>query len=193
MRSSGENVIPISLVEKLINLFVGLLAGFLTFSENVGSPFDQVAELLSGREVIMKRNLNTQKEIKRMIATGVLLLVIFTFLEGCSNANFGYLTPSREVTKAFKTNRVFTDFRYYYLARGSRLYVIVGIHSSYELGPSSWKEVDLTTTRLNELIKRMEARPGHHPQPPFGSLILSPTGKQIGVWYSSIDTLIGPL
>lgn len=135
----------------------------------------------------MKINLNAKKEIERMIATGALLLIILTAPEGCSNANFGHLTRNREVTKAFKTKRIFTDYRYYYRGSSSRPYVIVGIHSSYKLRPSSWKEIDLTTTGLNELIDRMEVRYGYLPS---GSLILSPTGKQIGVWYSSIDWAI---
>jgi hypothetical protein len=58
----------------------------------------------------MKINLNAQKDIERMIAAGVLFLIIFTAFEGCSTVNYGHLTQSREVTKAFLTNRVFTDY-----------------------------------------------------------------------------------
>jgi hypothetical protein len=53
----------------------------------------------------------------------------------------------------------------------------------YGLGRSSWKEVDIITTKLNEWNRRMELRYGFLPP---GFLILDPKDRPVGVWCSSI-------
>jgi hypothetical protein len=129
-------------------------------------------------------NLSRFNEMAWRFAAGTILTTTLILLAGCSTANYGNLKRSREVTLAFRSGQVFPDYRYYYRGWGSRPYAIVGIHRNYDLGPSSWKEIDLTATKLNEWIRRMELRYGYLPR---GFLILDPTGKPVGVWYSSIE------
>ena len=132
----------------------------------------------------IKKLKETKKEMVSIALIGILILITVALAAGCATAEYGHLRRSREVKKAFETNRVFSDYRYYYRGWSSRPYVIVGIQSGYALKPDSWKEFDIKATKLNELVKRMEIRYGYYAK---GYLILNSKRQQIGVWYSSID------
>jgi hypothetical protein len=123
--------------------------------------------------------------MKIKIRLGALLLVLTVVFSGCSTANYGQLRLSKEVEKTFLNAVVLTDHKYYYSGGYYKPRAILAIHNSYTLRTRLWKEVDLDSERLKNWILLMtDLLPGYSFRT-FGSRVLDPEGKQVGIWYSA--------
>lgn len=112
-----------------------------------------------------------------------LLVSLAAVFSGCS-ANYGRLKLSKEVEKTFENAVVLSDHKYYYSGGDFRPRAILAIHNSYKLKTSLWKEVDLDPEQLRKWILFMTEFRGYNFRT-FGSRVLDPEGKQVGIWYSA--------
>jgi hypothetical protein len=106
-------------------------------------------------------------------------------ISGCFE-NYGRLKRNPEVTKAFKTNQVENDYRYYFYGRSNQPYVVVGIDREYHMESYMWREVDHTTDKFKDMIYWIWADITYYYNPEMGADILDPGGKKVGLWYSGI-------
>jgi len=112
-------------------------------------------------------------------------LILSAMISGCFE-NYGRLKRNPEVTKAFKTNQVEQDYRYYYLGRSNQPYVIVGIDRTYHMKSIMWREVDHNSEKFTEMIYWIWDDILYAPYYGKGAEILDPQGKKVGLWYSGI-------
>jgi hypothetical protein len=116
------------------------------------------------------------------VALGV--LIVATMVSGCFE-NYGRLKHNDEVTRAFQTYQVQSDYKYYYYGRTNMPYAIVGIDRAYHMQSRVWREVDHDT----EQFKKMIFWVWDDVYVPFylsGAHITDPGGKKVGIWYSGI-------
>jgi hypothetical protein len=106
----------------------------------------------------------------------------FEFPDFKSVFKYGSLKRSMEITRTFESYEVLPNYTYYYSGWGNIPYAIIGIDKNYRLRQGSWKEIDITTQILRNWVPRMDFIYGYRP---YGSQILDPDGKQVGIWYSS--------
>ncbi len=106
-------------------------------------------------------------------------------LLSCST-DYGTLRPDLEVAKLFETCRVLPDHRYYYSGPESQPDAIIGIENAYTLQTTMWKPVVMTPELLKRWLNNMLPAIGIS-FANYGSAILDPSGKQVGVWYSYYD------
>ena len=115
---------------------------------------------------------------------GFCLLVAAT-LSGCLGT-YGKLHWDPQVTIAFQSYEVQKDFKYYYYGVGNRTFAIAGISPDYVMESRMWREVQQEPEAFKNLISRAWENSYYKPYDPRGAYILSPEGKQVGVWYSSL-------
>jgi hypothetical protein len=99
--------------------------------------------------------------------------------------NYGRIDPSREVTRAFESYQVNTEFRYF--TSGPLVYpnALIGLHRDYRLDPRTlWKEETMTPARMKEIVQSMQAKAWDHRLFQHGFDISDGKGQRIGVWYS---------
>ena len=123
------------------------------------------------------------KQMTYKITLGLLLLGLMTVFSGCFE-NYGRLRLSKEVDQTFEKGIVLPDYNYYYSGGDARPWAILGIEKSYKLRTTQWKKVDLSSERLRNWILFMSEFRGYQYRT-FGSRVLDPEGKQIGIWYSA--------
>ena len=116
-----------------------------------------------------------------------LLVLLTAFLvTGCAaSKNNGTLSRSGEVTKTFETAAVVPDHTYYYTGPEAQPDAIIGIQNSYTFqnAKNFWIKVDISEEVLhswNVIIDNAHRFQYSY----YGSRIMSPDGRQVGIWYS---------
>ncbi len=129
----------------------------------------------------------TELDKKKMpvIVTCILFIVVQATFSGCFGS-YGRLEPSLEIDKMFEEHKVLADHSYYYSGSDAKPNAIIGIDNNYTLNSTLWKPVDLTSEQLKKWIDFMTHYRGYS-LINYGSLILDPTGKRLGVWYSPVN------
>jgi len=123
---------------------------------------------------------------QRLLAAIILSSIVIMVLAGCSMANYGQLKPNDEVTQAFKNSQILPNLKYYYRGTYSRPIAIVGIKENYELDSKLWVKIDPDSKDFQALIKKVSLQGSGSIVNPWGFIILDPSGKEAGVWYSAI-------
>ena len=123
------------------------------------------------------------KGMASKLTLGLLILALMTLFSGCFE-NYGRLRLSKEVDQTFENAIILPDYNYYYSGPDARPWAILGIKKSYKLQTSQWKKVDLSPEQLKSWILFMSDFRGYQYRT-FGSRVLDPEGKQIGIWYSA--------
>lgn len=118
------------------------------------------------------------------IFLSALLLMLTVVFSGCST-NYGQLRLSTEVENTFLDAIVLPNHKYYYSGGDTRPRAILAIHNSYKLRTNLWKEVDLESEQLKNWIQQMRDFLEGYSFRTFGSRVLDPEGKQVGIWYSA--------
>jgi hypothetical protein len=117
-----------------------------------------------------------------------LLLVVCLGTMACTSQlfrNFGRISFSDEVTRAFENYSVNTDFRYYTSGPDVYPHVIIGLHRDYRLDTQSlWKEVAMTPEVMQNIAGNMKEKSSDRQRFLYGFELIDPKGKPIGVWYS---------
>ena len=118
------------------------------------------------------------------IFLGALLLMLTAVFSGCSG-NYGRLRLSSEVDNTFKDAVVLPDHKYYYSGSDVRPKAILAIHNSYTLRTRLWKEVEIDSQQLRKWILFMNDQFPEYATRTYGSRVVDPEGKQVGMWYSA--------
>jgi hypothetical protein len=100
--------------------------------------------------------------------------------------NYGTINVKGEVTQAFESYHVNSEFRYY--VSGGLMYpnALMGLHRDYRLDPKTlWKAVPgMTTAKMTEIVDNMKTKASRHNMFQFGFEMTDNKGRPIGVWYS---------
>ena len=112
-------------------------------------------------------------------------LLVFALAVGCAGS-YGRTAFNDNVTDAFKTNRVPSDFKYYYYGVNNRHYAIVGLDPGWELRSRIWRQIDPQTEKFQEAVKYMWEIENKPPYQARGSHIIDSQGNKVGVYYSSL-------
>jgi len=101
---------------------------------------------------------------------------------GCGTyfKQFGRILPERDVTNAFETYQIDSALRYYISGSDACPNAIIGLHRTYSLESTLWKQVEMTSPRLRDLVENMQSME----RPQFGFTLFDNKGNRIGVWYS---------
>ena len=126
----------------------------------------------------------TQNPDHRVFVGSLFLIVLLSvLLSGCQTANYGKFRHSREVAKIFKSAQVLPDHQYYYTGSNTQPDAVMGIHKDFILDDDLWdkakdiqKEIKYRVDQMNNNLLAA------------GYYILSPDGKQIGIYYSQWPT-----
>ena len=134
-----------------------------------------------------------QKKWKRILCA--LCILILLPCAGCATMglkNYGSIVPDGRVTEAFDKFQVNPNYDYFY--SGSEVYpsAVLGLDKAYALDSDLWKKIDMTPTKLREIVMSMQNKAAtvNFKAPLHGFAILDDKGKQIGVWYSIIEATI---
>lgn len=123
----------------------------------------------------------------RAPASGLILFVLIFALSACAG-NYGRVQKNDKVDQIFTSYQVLDDYRYYFSGRENLPEAILGVHQDYTLETTQWTQVSLTQEQLKEWVDVLyfyfHDLPHNHP---YGSVILDPSGKQMGIWYSIWD------
>jgi hypothetical protein len=117
------------------------------------------------------------------------ILLITAVVAGCFG-NFAHFKKSRDVTSIFENGQVLPDHRYYVGGPRAKPNAVVAIHKDFTLSPGVWREVTVDQESLAALIARVGFVIGAEEKSrriPNGARIISPDGKQVGVWYSVFE------
>ena len=131
--------------------------------------------------------MNTQKFWSRPLVPGLVLFVLILALSSCAG-NYGRIQKDAKVDQLFKNYQVLDDYKYYFSGPDTRPEVILGVRRDYTLETTQWTQVSLTEKQLKEWVDGLYFyfHDLTHNRP-YGSVILDPSGKQIGIWYSIWD------
>jgi len=114
-----------------------------------------------------------------------LLSVAIVFVASCAgNANYGKLVHSDKVKTAFETYQIPPNHTYYYSGPDALPRTVIGIRNEYHLESKFWKPVDLTQTLLKRWFDILNASRNGFTLNQNGSEIVTPDGRQIGIWYA---------
>ena len=115
----------------------------------------------------------------------VSIFLAVLLLAGCAAGNYGFLKRSRNVTQAFETLHVYSEYRYYYLNQENNPYGVVALQNKYSLVGYMWVEFDPYSDKLEKVVSLIKGFAYSYARP-YGSTIFDHTGNQIGYWYSSL-------
>ncbi len=132
-------------------------------------------------EIINKIKQSTIKF--HQLGTALLFVIILVFLSACSFQNYGKLAMSSKAQEAFRIGHVYPEYNYYYSGRENMPYAIVGIDKQYSVPSKFWIRFDADSAKLKKMASGLYRDTKDRP---YGSDILTPDGKKIGIWYSNI-------
>jgi len=122
----------------------------------------------------------------RAIQPLVAVVAAGLLLSACTGANRGVLRNSREVGRAFETFHAYPDYRYWYLNQENNPYAVVGLEQGLDLQDKMWTPVDPASKTFEKVVGLVQS----FPVPggfTYGAYIIDPSGRTVGVWYSSMS------
>lgn len=136
----------------------------------------------------------TSKRLSRgnpMARAGLLLwILLFSLLSGCAGSQLqsekGYLNLTNDVTRLFETNTVLPDHVYYYSGPEAEPEAIIGIQAGFAFQGKYWQKVDSPQGQMMAWNRRID-NPNRIRLAYKGARIMTPDGRQVGVWFSIIE------
>ncbi|MDW7772391.1 MAG: hypothetical protein SCH71_05815 [Desulfobulbaceae bacterium] len=125
----------------------------------------------------------------KILQAFLLLFTLVLLVAGCARTdNFGKLVRSEEAGNSIETATILPDHTYYYSGPEARPDAIMALHNSFTLvnEKNLWIKVDITEEKLrswNRIIRNEFRIKNYY----YGSLIITPDGRQAGIWYSRDD------
>ena len=119
-----------------------------------------------------------------------LLGVVMLFTLGCAALfkNYGRLVPNSEVTQALESYQADHNLNYYFSGSSSRPNAIMGLDKAYTLDSDLWQKIGSKPGVLKNMVTGMQSRASSFSGLLQGSAILANNGRQIGIWYSLLET-----
>lgn len=110
-------------------------------------------------------------------------------LVGCASLhsrNYGMMTLDSNVKESFETYQVYPNYNYYVSGPDFFPHAILGLDKAYKLESDLWKPVDMTASKLREIVSGMKETVRHLDVrlTLYGFALIDDKGKQIGIWYS---------
>lgn len=125
----------------------------------------------------------------RTLQTFILFSLAVFLVIGCTRStDFGTLVRSEEVKNTFESATVLPDHTYYYTGPEAKPAAIMALHDSFTLANERnfWIRVDVSEEKL-QMWNRIIQNDTRIKFPYYGSRIITPDGRQAGVWYSKYD------
>ena len=122
---------------------------------------------------------------KRILLYIFVLIVCFTvsgIITGCLE-NYGRVKRNTDISRAFETDQVPSEYNYFYYGRTNMPYVIIGLDPSYNLHSKMWRKVEPGSERFKKMTYWVWSDHDYYPR---GADIVDPSGKKIGIWYSGV-------
>jgi hypothetical protein len=127
------------------------------------------------------------KIYNRSLPGGIILFFIaLAVLGGCAMSNYGKVESSPDITRAFKTYQILPDHTYYYWGTFGKPFVIAGINKNFDLNSKVWVKIDTQSKDFHTLIDRVSFKGSGCGTVPSGFTILDHSGRNVGVWYSTM-------
>ncbi len=115
----------------------------------------------------------------------VLSFLLVAFMASCAGTgNYGKLVHNDKVKKAFETYQIPLNHTYYYSGPDALPRAVIGVRNEYHLESKYWKPVELTQKLLKRWFEIVNASRNGFTLNQNGSDILTPDGRQIGIWYA---------
>ena len=125
-------------------------------------------------------------QIGRLHVSIIVFFIALTALGGYAMSNYGRLELSRDITHAFEAYEIMPDHTYYYWGTFSKPVVIAGINKNFNLNSEMWIEIDTQSKDFRKLIDLASFKGPGCGTRPRGSTILDHSGRNVGVWYSTM-------
>ena len=122
-----------------------------------------------------------QRNLQR-VGLGAVIAALALWSSGCATG-YGRFAMDSAVAEAFRSGDPQPGYDYYYAGRESMPYAIIGLERGYALPSRFWIPFDPAPDRLMAMSANLYDRERHRP---YGAHILDPSGKVIGVWYSTV-------
>ena len=116
----------------------------------------------------------------------VLLFISLTAFGGYAISNYGRLESSPDITRAFEAYQIMPDHTYYYWGTFSKPVAITGINKNFNLNSEMWAEIDAQSKDFHKLIDLASFKGVGCGTRPRGFTILDHSGRNVGVWYSTV-------
>ena len=116
----------------------------------------------------------------------ILFLIALTALGGCTGSKYGKLESNPDITRAFEAYQIMPDHTYYYWGTFSKPAAIAGINKNFNLNSEMWVEIDAQSKDFNKLIDLATFKGVGCGTVPSGFTILDHSGRNVGVWYSTM-------
>lgn len=117
----------------------------------------------------------------------VLTMVMGALITGCTVVSSNYRS-SFGVSRQFEDGEVVPGYRYHVSGPVSKPLAIVAIRQDFRLESEHWRGIDLDTTSLKALVKRIShvlyAEYKADQMIPNGATIIDTHGAMVGMWYS---------
>lgn len=132
----------------------------------------------------------------------IIALFLLLFLTGgCASTtsqNWGKIEQSGEITQLVESATVLSDHTYYYTGPQAEPDAIIAIDNQYTLQSKYWIKVDDVAKQLNDwnrIIDNAHRVPGQNTRTRTrysyeGAKIMTPDGKEAGIWYSRHDSTV---
>ena len=140
-------------------------------------------------------NVMINKYLYALISLSLLISLSGCALPTCPDC--GHLMPNLQAGDQFRSLQILPDYHYYYSGEILEPDAIIGIHQDYVLKKGFWTEIQLTEKQLKDWMWSFSTVDGtYDPDDRMtisyeGALIISPEGKQVGIYYSKYhDTFI---
>lgn len=114
------------------------------------------------------------------------LAVAAAFVGGCAMTNFGTIRPSAEISRQFHDLEINPNYRYWYLNQENNPFGVLGLDREYRFeGGPMWGLLDPDSATFKKVVGLVQSFPAK------GSItsgfgIMDSSGRQIGVWFSSL-------
>ena len=127
--------------------------------------------------------------INRGTILGALLLSVIglMFFIACSSTHIGAIRSSQGVTRQFENLEINPGYQYWYLNQENNPFGVAGLDREYRLdGGPMWQQVAPDTPIFKKVVGLVQdfPLPGSYTS---GFEITDPQGRDIGVWYSSLQ------
>jgi hypothetical protein len=131
---------------------------------------------------MQKKYIFPPKVFLNFVSTITITAIFLSVISGCAGS-YGRINRDDEVTKAFKSYQVPSEYKYYYYGFDTRPYAVIGVDPKFDAGTKLWREVDPQSAAFEKMIFWVWEAQHYYP---YGAHILDPAGNRVGLWFSSI-------
>ena len=128
--------------------------------------------------------------MKTLYAFLIFLLTV-SLMTACARSDLGTLVRDDEVKQYFETATILPGLTYYYTGPEAKPDAIMALNNSFTLANERnfWIKVDISEKMLQDW-NRMINNQYRIKFPYYGSIIMTPDGRNAGSWYSNYENTV---